>query len=155
MEASLERPTYVEHAPEDLKLPSVPREEIRTAGSPNSITLPNLQSVLADLPPRNDDQQAHQSKFYGRNGHSVTSAHARTLPQLDPSPRTYGGFRPSVESAILSPSETGSAKGGIERGRRSTSILSLEDPDVRLAAEALSGLGNAGKHHRSIFDTFN
>jgi hypothetical protein len=42
--------------------------------------------------------------------------------------------------------ETGSvmsAQDGGER-RRETSVLSVDDPDVRLAAEALSGLGNPG-----------
>jgi hypothetical protein len=29
--------------------------------------------------------------------------------------------------------------------RRETSVLSVDDPDVRLAAEALSGLGNPGQ----------
>lgn len=33
--------------------------------------------------------------------------------------------------------------GGDER-RREMSVVSMEDPDVRLAAEALSGLGNPG-----------
>jgi hypothetical protein len=32
-----------------------------------------------------------------------------------------------------------------EDRRRETSILSVDDPDVRLAAEALSGLGNPGQ----------
>lgn len=47
--------------------------------------------------------------------------------------------------AMASPSETGSLHGEEDRGRRAKSIVSMEDPDVRLAAEALSGLGNPGK----------
>jgi hypothetical protein len=31
-----------------------------------------------------------------------------------------------------------------EKTGRSTSVVSMEDPDVRIAAEALSGLGNPG-----------
>ena len=50
-----------------------------------------------------------------------------------------------MESAVRSPSETGSTMSIEERGeRRSTSVLSMDDPDVRIAAEALSGLGNPG-----------
>lgn len=33
-----------------------------------------------------------------------------------------------------------------EKARRETSV-SIDDPDVRLAAEALSGLGNPGMSH--------
>lgn len=29
---------------------------------------------------------------------------------------------------------------------RATSVVSMDDPDVRIAAEALSGLGNPGEH---------
>ena len=33
-----------------------------------------------------------------------------------------------------------------EERRREMSVVSMDDPDVRLAAEALSGLGNPGKY---------
>ena len=150
MEAPLEHPSYVEHAPEDLHLPSVPREQLRSLHSPNSVTLPNLQSILADFPHRNHDHHLQAEKSYaGRDAHWTSPVHARVLPQLDPSPRTYRGFRSSTDAALLSPSTTASVTGAAESESRSTSHLSLEDPDVRLAAEALSGLGNAGKHdHR-------
>lgn len=51
-----------------------------------------------------------------------------------------------MESAVISPTDTASVMSMDERGHRSTSVVSLEDPDVRLAAEALSGLGNSGMH---------
>jgi hypothetical protein len=50
-----------------------------------------------------------------------------------------------MDMAMASPSEAGSIRSEEERGRRAKSIISMEDPDVRLAAEALSGLGNPGK----------
>ncbi|KAF7846038.1 hypothetical protein BT93_L5499 [Corymbia citriodora subsp. variegata] len=58
--------------------------------------------------------------------------------------------RSSMESAIVSPSDTGSVMSMDDhRTYRSTSVVSLEDPDVRLAAEALSGLGNSDPSHRT------
>lgn len=50
-----------------------------------------------------------------------------------------------VEPAMTSPSEVGSAMSMEERGMRSTSVVSIDDPDVRIAAEALSGLGKLGR----------
>lgn len=43
---------------------------------------------------------------------------------------------------MASPLESASVISLEERNGRATSVLSMEDPDVRLAAEALSGLGN-------------
>jgi hypothetical protein len=54
--------------------------------------------------------------------------------------------------AMTSPSEAGSLRSEEGRGRRTKSIVSMEDPDVRLAAEALSGLGNPGKMMRIEYD---
>ena len=52
-----------------------------------------------------------------------------------------------MDSAIRSPSDTASIMSFEGQPKRSTSVVSLEDPDVRLAAEALSGLGNPGSQH--------
>lgn len=48
-----------------------------------------------------------------------------------------------MDHAMRSPSESE------DRGRKSTSVVSLEDPDERMAVEALSGLGNAGMSYTS------
>lgn len=43
---------------------------------------------------------------------------------------------------MASPLGTASAMSGEDRAVRSTSVVSMDDPDVRAAAEALSDLGN-------------
>lgn len=126
-------PAYVDHDPAELKLPSVPQQDLRAR---SDITLPNLQTVLASLPAdaRNETLDFHLAKLrqeherYGR---------ARDLPSLKSS-------LTDPPSSIMSPSDTASVMSLDDRGR-STSVVSLEDPAVRMAAEALSGLGNAGE----------
>jgi len=143
MELSREQPpSYVAHDPEELKLPSVPQQVIRSAPAPSDLTLPDLRTVLANLPDDSSvaasriptEQQVFRGERHGRRPEH------RTLPMSNSNP-----YRPSaVEPAIISPSDTASVMSLDEPGRRSTSVVSLEDPDVRLAAEALSGLGNPG-----------
>lgn len=54
-------------------------------------------------------------------------------------------MRKSVEPAIASPSEAGSQWGGaVDAPRKTTSVLSAEDADIRDAAEALAELGRPG-----------
>jgi hypothetical protein len=48
----------------------------------------------------------------------------------------------------MSPSETGSVMSLDEKSARPISV-SMDDPDVRTAAEALSGLGNPGIYIRA------
>lgn len=147
MELSREEPPrYVAHDPDQIKLPSVPTQEIRIRQSPSELTLPNLQSVLAGLPERPD---------YAASVQSHHSRHSNEFPPLRPESRSFrrpsqadtqASFGANAEAAVISPSDTGSVMSCEGHGRRSTSIVSLEDPDVRLAAEALSGLGNPGEY---------
>ena len=51
-------------------------------------------------------------------------------------------MRKSAEAAINSPTEVGGFQDG---ARRTTSVLSAEDADIRDAAEALAELGKSGK----------
>lgn len=112
-------PAYAQHDPQSLDLPSVPTH-----------TLPSLRSL--DLP------DVHAS---------------RASIELSPK-ATWGAFQPPLNSATFpkvpevdvgSPMEVDrcSVVSGDDR-RREMSVLSVDDPDVRLAAEALSGLGNPG-----------
>jgi len=137
MELSCEQPpAYVSHDPEELKLPSVPQQSIRSGPHKSDVTLPNLQTVLANLPERPDIPPTASSQ--------QSRSH---LPQPDINAHgSQSAIRPSRGSAIITPSDTASVTSLDEPGRRSTSVVSLEDPDVRLAAEALSGLGNPGEH---------
>lgn len=151
MELQRERsPAYQSHNPEDLKLPAVPRSDIPSARSPSDVTLPDLRSVLGELPSKtvhpNVLLNAVAQEDHGRNSQLPNDHRSRTLPKLDSSAPTYNGGRTSMESAVVSPTDTSSVMSMEGRGHRSTSVVSLEDPDVRLAAEALSGLGNSGKY---------
>ncbi|PNS16437.1 hypothetical protein CAC42_171 [Sphaceloma murrayae] len=149
MELHRELPlSYVSTNPDELRLPSVPQHEVGSPQSPPDITLPGFQSVLAGIPERS-------AIAYDRNNHphalradrlaemSKQQPFMRGLPGLDAS-AFPGAFRTSTESAIMSPTETGSVMSVDDTAQSSTrgGSLSLEDPDVRMAAEALSGLGN-------------
>jgi hypothetical protein len=50
----------------------------------------------------------------------------------------------STESVVMSPSDAGSAMSLDEKSSARPTSVSMDDPDVRIAAEALSGLGNPG-----------
>ena len=103
------------------------------------ITLPDLKTVLSP-----EFEEASRLSEFRARGTPGSPTSARSLPRIDPG-HVYGnGARSSMEPAVASPSEVGSAMSVDEGGRRSTSVVSMDDPDVRIAAEALSGLGNPG-----------
>ncbi|KAH0331673.1 transcription factor Opi1, partial [Aureobasidium melanogenum] len=107
-----------EHHPDNLKLPSVPTQDLYSNHAPADITLPDLKSVLADLP----SKTVHPNVL-------LNAAAARDMDPQVSIPRT------SIESDAAS-------NMSIEDGTQRSTSVSMDDPDVRLAAEALSGLGN-------------
>jgi hypothetical protein len=121
MESQRQAPGYAyDQDADNLKLPSVPTTDLHMNHAPADITLPDLKSVLADLP----SKTVHPNVL-------LNAAAARDVdPQVN-MPRT------SIESDAASNMSIDDAT------QRSTSV-SMDDPDVRLAAEALSGLGNPG-----------
>ena len=152
MELQREPPAYQSHDPTELLLPSVPQSDISIPQSPASdITLPDLRSVLGDLPTKTVHPKALISAVNSQqlqNYHDALLPNGnRTASRPDLSPRSRVP-RSSIES-LVSPSDTASVMSFEEQSQRSTSV-SLEDPDVRLAAEALSGLGQSGRAHSSI-----
>jgi hypothetical protein len=128
MESQRQAPGYAydQHADHNLKLPSVPTQDLHMNNhAPADITLPDLKSVLADLPTK--------------TVHPNVLLNAAATRDMDPQvnmPRT------SIESDAASNMSIDDAT------QRSTSV-SMDDPDVRLAAEALSGLGNPGVYAQS------
>ena len=124
------------HHPDNLKLPSVPQQELHMNHAPADITLPDLKSVLADLPPK--------------TGHPNAFSNAVAAREMD----QMGMPRTSIESDAAS-------NMSLDDGTQRSTSVSMDDPDVRLAAEALSGLGNPGVYaqsphelrHRLIFQT--
>ncbi|KAL1302906.1 hypothetical protein AAFC00_003231 [Neodothiora populina] len=152
MELHRERPpSYQSHNPDDLVLPSVPRSDLSRATSASSdITLPDLRSVLGDLPAKT----VHPNVLYSAAAAKKASGHYETSLNSTPRHSTHqdvsspsGLARSSIDS-LVSPSDTASIMSAEEHSQRSTSV-SLEDPDVRLAAEALSGLGKSGYNRQS------
>ncbi|USW51714.1 Putative transcription factor Opi1 [Septoria linicola] len=126
MEAVQSRPSSaLSRSPETVEWPAVPRHEIR---SHNDVTLPDLKTVLSPefermSAPR---QQSPQS--------------VRSLPRIDPGHVLLG--EGGADVTMASPVDTASVVSMEDRNGRATSVVSMEDPDVRDAAEALSGLGN-------------
>lgn len=139
-------PAYAQHEPESLYLPSVPTHALP---SHHNDRLPGIRSL--DLP-----NSAHGARFAPdlspKNASHSSTSHGSlnelpTLPPLSSAtfPRVPDSLpRHTTEMDIGSPMDTASVvsmQDDVAR-RRELSVLSMDDPDVRLAAEALSGLGN-------------
>ena len=129
-------PAYISHNPAELNFPSVPQTDISRAHAVAEITLPGLKTVLSP-----DFQEVD---YQTSNGGHESPTSVRSLPRIDPGPGYALVERKSLEpAAVVSPSDGGSVMSVEDRGVRSTSV-SMDDPNVRIAAEALSGLGNPG-----------
>ena len=126
-------PDYVSHSPESVRLPSVPQHQPLHPRGHVDITLPDLKTVLS---PEYQPATSPASFVAGS-----PTASTRSIPRID----RYGyvnGMRKSVELAVNSPTENS----GFHHGaRRTTSVLSAEDADIRDAAEALAELGKSGE----------
>ncbi|KAH8731974.1 clock-controlled protein 8 [Phaeosphaeriaceae sp. PMI808] len=141
-------PAYAQHEPESFQLPSVPTH-IPLAHQPND-RLPGIRSL--DLPdatpsarhtPRNSIEMSPKSQFDTPQWAQLPSLHSATFP------RVPEGLPRGAED-IGSPMDTASVwSAQDEKARRELSVISMDDPDVRLAAEALSGLGNPADFIRS------
>jgi hypothetical protein len=144
-------PAYAQHEPESFHLPSVPTHNPLT--TPSNGRLPGIKSL--DLPdatrstrhtPRNSVESSPRSHFDGAQWGHLPSLHSATFP------RVPDGI-PRMSEDMGSPMDTSSVwSAHDEKIPRETSV-SMDDPDVRLAAEALSGLGNPGTLELSILDS--
>jgi len=141
MEQERPPPAYAQHEPESFHLPAVPTHIPHTPQ--NNGRLPGIKSL--DLPdatpltrhtPRNSVEVSPRSQF--------DSAHWSHLPTLGNAAlqKAHDGLSRGGEDAG-SPMSMASVLSADDKTRRETSV-SMDDPDVRLAAEALSGLGNPG-----------
>lgn len=130
MEALQDRPPSVlSRSPESVEWPTVPRHEIR---SPSDVRLPDLKTVLS---PEFEHMSAPRHSAHPQSPQSV-----RSLPRIDPGRNSLG--ERGTDVSMASPVDTSSVMSMDDRNGRATSVVSMEDPDVRDAAEALSGLGN-------------
>lgn len=156
MEMQQERPpayTQHEHDPETLHLPAVPTHPLSTSSSHENDRLPSIRALAlpdatraarshsqrpsVELSPRSQFPQAQWGSLPPLNGALPTALSARPAEGIP---------RHSNEMDVGSPMDTASvasAQDDVLRPRE-MSVISVDDPDVRLAAEALSGLGNPG-----------
>jgi hypothetical protein len=132
---------YTQHEPESLQLPSVPTHIISNGHEHER--LPGIKSL--DLPetkarhtPQNSIEYSPRAHFDGTHWGMLPAPNNATFPRApDAMPREDMGS-PMDTASIRSTQDDGAS-------RRETSV-SMDDPDVRLAAEALSGLGNPGMY---------
>jgi hypothetical protein len=132
-------PAYTQHEPESLHLPSVPTHV--PSHVPDHARLPGIKSL--DLPDTKTRHTPHNSVEYSPRLHYDRSQWGMLpVPGSATFPRAQEGL---PREDIGSPMDTASVRSTQDEnaGRRETSV-SMDDPDVRLAAEALSGLGNPG-----------
>ena len=131
-------PAYISRNPADLNLPPVPRTELNNTHAQTDITLPDLRTILA--PEYQDATLSPSSRTLSQE--HTKSPSVRSLPPMDPGPNYASAGRMSTDSVVMSPSETGSAMSLDEKSSARPTSVSMDDPDVRDAAEALSGLAN-------------
>lgn len=136
-------PSLQEHDPTQLVLPAVPSHDIAMK---ERVQLPCIRAVLS---PEFDEVL----KGHSRNNSGVTSLGSPTptpfLPRIEPPSDLF--MSQLERSRTQSSSTTTSSRRVSEHERgRPKSIISIDDPDVRIAAEALSGLGNPGMLSRCI-----
>jgi hypothetical protein len=139
-EQSLQRappPAYTQHEPESLHLPSVPTH---TPGyTQDHGRLPGIKSLhLPDGKARHTPQSSVE--------YSPRSQLDGSQWGMLPAPNSASFSRAlDAREEIGSPMDTSSVRSMQDDGasRRDMSV-SRDDPDVRLAAEALSELGNSG-----------
>ena len=144
-------PAYIQHEPESLHLPSVPTHVPNPNPNPNpnrlsSGRLPGIKAL--DLPdatarhsPRNSMEMSPRSVTDGSQWGSLPALHSATFPKV-PDGLLADVGSPMDTASVLSAQD--------EAARRRETSVSMDDPDVRLAAEALSGLGNPGVWDRYV-----
>ena len=127
MEQQLERerpPAYTSHDPDTLHLPSVPQHDPHL-----SLQLPDIKSL--GLP---------SSTQFLANGAQHTS-------QWQSPPSQHVFHTPVRSEFAIRTSEGASPAASVmshESGNKSQSVATADDAETRMAAEALSALGNLG-----------
>ncbi|KAL5115613.1 transcriptional regulator opi1 [Pleosporales sp. CAS-2024a] len=132
-------PAYAQHEPESFHLPSVPTH--LPHAQPSTGRLPGIKSL--DLPdatavrhsPHSSIEWSPRTPFDGTQWGPLPSLHGATFPKAPEG-------LPRLPEDLGSPMDTASAWSVQDEKARREMSVNIEDPDVRQAAEALSGLGN-------------
>jgi hypothetical protein len=106
------------------------------------ITLPDLKTVLSN------DFDSHSALPEVRQQHHASPGSHVALPRIDPIFTNMLDRQISLESGMASPVTTASVMSVDDRSGRPRSVVSVEDENVLIAAQALSGLGNPGEYER-------
>lgn len=143
MAVQQERPPAYSHDLNSLELPSVPRDELLVNHAAAAISLPNFRSL--GLPEATHGRNPTAAER-ARNDSLAQSA--ADLQQWQAANSLQFSFPRVPSTAPRSSADVASPKESImsdeEHTQRPPSVVSMDDPDVRMAAEALSGLGNPG-----------
>lgn len=141
MELQQDRPPdYAQRSPETIEWPVIPQHAPEQPRPGSDITLPDLKTVLSS----DFEQMSPRQPSVASPVNSV-----RSLPRMDPGPEyshAVQDHRRGLDTIMAGANETDSVMSYEDNNARSASrALSVDDPDVRMAAEALSGLGNPSK----------
>jgi transcriptional repressor OPI1 len=146
--------------PKSLDLPSVPKHEILSSHNNDVSNFPNLKYLAlppsAILPTNAVQQSARSSELQnspnGSQQHPLRSTIDRQQWQspimnsnIQTQQAAYTTMRTSMETEPMSPTTDGGSARSVDEHMPRASSVSIDDPDVRIAAEALSGLGKSGK----------
>ncbi|KAJ4411583.1 transcriptional regulator opi1 [Didymella pomorum] len=128
-------PAYIQHEPESFQLPSVPTHvpNRQSNGRLPGIKALDLPDATARHTARSSIKLSPRSHTEGAQWGALPALHSATFPKVpEGHPADIGS--PMDTASVLSAQD--------EAARRRETSVSMDDPDVRLAAEALSGLGN-------------
>ncbi len=130
MQLSERPPSYSQsREPHDIYLPSIPKTEV--SPSQNERTLPPISPLVVE-----QAQRPEPTRWPSSN--PLSAYYQPSALDLSPTSRSTAGVSsPSTMDADGANSDS--------RSRRAGSVLSMDDPDVRLAAEALGDL-RAGEY---------
>ena len=136
------QPVRKHHRPESLDLPSVPRTEVtvQLAGAVfiNSPESKSLDLLAALAKPRAGLAEPQPTQ----PGLSHFSSNEAIGPSVPPS-QSSSLVRSNSDADVASAADADSIL-SLDENSQPTTVVSMDDPDVRIAAEALSGLGNSG-----------
>ena len=152
-----------------LRLPSVPDDNIQKNEEKPKINLPDFKSLgisrpnpeilISDVATTTKKQNTLQeSRSYNVSAGAVQdpqdpsntcSLSSSMFPAVPPTTRRVAAIIAEVDSSSVGDADSVMSLDEIATSQRAPSV-SMDDPDVRIAAEALSGLGNPGSSFSNL-----
>jgi transcriptional repressor OPI1 len=135
-------PSYSQsHDPQSIYLPSVPSKDVPQGHHERSLPPSSLLAVEPVQRPSEALDHSYQPSHWP-SSNPLSAYYQPSTLQASPTSRSAGGVEsPSTMDVDGANSDS--------RSRRAGSVLSMDDPDVRIAAEALGDL-RAGKYFTSL-----